>query len=363
MGKEGVESARAWGRRFFGETTSCNGEGRYTVSNEDSALARETTNEIRHRDVQTNGIQMHIAEQGEGPLVVLLHGFPESWYSWRHQLPALAAAGYHAVAPDLRGYGQTDRPAEVERYSQLHLVGDVIGLLDALGEEQAVLVAHDFGTSVAWNAALMRPDRIRGVVALSVPYLPRGAVSALTALRGALGDGFYMQYLQEPGTAEAELERDVRSSLTRFFHWGFGDSPQAAAAALPVIPASDGLLDIMPEATAVPRWLTDGDLDFYTAEFSRTGFSGGLNWWRTIDLSWELTAPWQGATMTPPALYIHGDRDGSIGLPGMDQLIPNLRFLVPNLTNTVALPGVGHWTQQEAPEEVNAELLKFLAGL
>jgi pimeloyl-ACP methyl ester carboxylesterase len=333
------------------------------MSDQHTAPGQGVKDEVSHRSVQTNGIGMHIAEQGEGPLVVLLHGFPESWYSWRHQLPALAAAGYHAVAPDLRGYGRTDRPAEVERYSQLHLVGDVIGLLDALDEQEAVLVAHDFGTAVAWNAALLRPDRVRGVVALSVPYLPRGPVSALAGLRQALGDGFYMQYLQEPGVAEAELDKDARASLARFFHWGFGDSPQAAGPTPPVVPAGGRLFDMMPEPAALPEWLTEADLDAYAADYARTGFTGGLNWWRTLDLSWELTAPWQGAPMTVPALYVHGDRDGSVSLPGMDQLIPNLQYLVPNLRGTVVLPGTGHWTQQERPEEVNAELLKFLAGL
>lgn len=320
------------------------------------------TDGITHRFVEANGIRMHIAEQGEGPLVVLLHGFPETWYSWRHQLPALAAAGYHAVAPDLRGYGQTDRPDAVEKYSQLHLVGDVIGLLDALGEEQAVLVAHDFGTSVAWNTAQLRPDRVRGVVALSVPYLPRGPVSALAGLTQALGPGFYMNYLQEPGVAEAELERDPRASLLRFFNWGFGDSPQADGPSLPVVPEGGVLFDLMPDAE-LPAWLTEADIESYTAEYARTGFTGGLNWWRTIDLSWELTAPFQGAPLTPPALYVHGDRDGSVTLPGMDQLIANLAYLVPNLKRTVVLPGTGHWTQQERPEEVNAELVKFLADL
>ena len=332
------------------------------MSDQQSAPSQGATNEVSHRFVQTNGIQTHFVEQGEGPLVVLLHGFPETWYSWRHQLPALAAAGYHAVAPDLRGYGQTDRPDAVEKYSQLHLVGDVIGLLDALGEEQAVLVAHDFGTSVAWNTAQLRPDRVRGVVALSVPYLPRGPVSALAGLTQALGPGFYMNYLQEPGVAEAELERDPRASLLRFFNWGFGDSPQADGPSLPVVPEGGVLFDLMPDAE-LPAWLTEADIESYTAEYARTGFTGGLNWWRTIDLSWELTAPFQGAPLTPPALYVHGDRDGSVTLPGMDQLIANLAYLVPNLKRTVVLPGTGHWTQQERPEEVNAELVKFLADL
>ncbi|MGH7870505.1 MAG: alpha/beta fold hydrolase, partial [Candidatus Dormibacteraceae bacterium] len=163
---------------------------------------------IEHRFVEVNGIRLHIAERGKGPLILLLHGFPESWYSWRHQLEVLANAGYHAVAPDMLGYGRTDRPAEVASYTQLHLVGEVIGLLDALEEESAVLVGHDWGASVAWNTALLRPDRIRGVAGLSVPYLPRGPFSPLTAMRSTLGEGAYIAYFQTPGVAEAELERD-----------------------------------------------------------------------------------------------------------------------------------------------------------
>jgi pimeloyl-ACP methyl ester carboxylesterase len=320
-------------------------------------------NEISHRVVATNGIEMHIAELGTGPLVVLLHGFPESWYSWRHQLPPLAEAGYHVVAPDQRGYGRTTRPAAVEQYTQLHLVGDVIGLLDALGAEQAVVVGHDWGAPVAWNTALMRPDRVRGVVGLSVPYAPRGPVSLLTAVRSVLGDGFYMQYFQAPGVAEAELERDPRASLRHLLFSASGDAPQAAGLDKPVVPAGGGLLDISAEPDALPVWLSETDLDVFAAEFARTGFTGGLNWYRAIDLSWELMAPWQGAVVTPPALFIAGDRDLVMAFPGMDALLPNLRMFVPNLTRTVMLPGCGHWTQQERPAEVNAALLHFLAAL
>src|SRR5258708_2951389 len=139
--------------------------------------------EIIHRFVETNGIRMHLAEAGTGPLVVMLHGFPESWYSYRHQLHALADAGYHAVAPDQRAYGQTDRPAEIAKYTQLHLVGDVIGLIDALGEQEAVVIGHDWGAPVAWNTALLRPDRVRGIVGLSVPYIPRGSTSDFGIIR------------------------------------------------------------------------------------------------------------------------------------------------------------------------------------
>jgi pimeloyl-ACP methyl ester carboxylesterase len=170
--------------------------------------------EITHRFIETNGIRMHIAEAGQGPLVLLLHGFPESWYSWRHQLMALAQAGYHAVAPDQRGYGQTERPDQIEQYTQLHLAGDLVGLLDALGEQQTVVVGHDWGAIIAWDLALLRPDRVRGVVALSVPYAPRGPMSILTAMRSMLGEEFYMAYFQQPGKAEAELERDVRTFVS-----------------------------------------------------------------------------------------------------------------------------------------------------
>ena len=180
--------------------------------------------EVNHRFIQTNGIQMHLAEQGSGPLVVLLHGFPESWYSWRHQLQALAEAGFHAVAPDQRGYGQTDKPADASKYTQLHLIGDVIGLLDALGESQAVVMGHDWGAPVAWNTALLRPDRVRGVVGMSVPHAPRGPVSMLTALRSLFGDGFYMAYFQQPGVADAELSRDVGTTMRRFLFAVSGDA-------------------------------------------------------------------------------------------------------------------------------------------
>src|SRR5438067_2681210 len=184
------------------------------MATEDKA-ERTAPSTISHRFIETNGIRMHLAEQGKGPLVLLCHGFPESWYSWRHQLRALAAAGYHAVAPDQRGYGQTDRPAEFEAYTQLHLVGDVIGLLDALGEEQAVIVGHDWGGPVAWNSALLRPDRFRAVVGLSVPFIPRRPDRPSAAYPQTDDAIFYQAYFQIPGVAEKELERDVRATIRR----------------------------------------------------------------------------------------------------------------------------------------------------
>ncbi len=318
--------------------------------------------DVTHRFVETNGIRLHIAEQGSGQLVLLLHGFPESWYSWRHQLRALAACGYHAVAPDQRGYGQTDRPAAIEQYTQLHLIGDVVGLMDALGEELAVVAGHDWGAPIAWGTALLRPDRVRGVIGLSVPYRPRGRMSLLTAMRSLLGEGFYMAYFQQPGVVEAELERDVRLTMRKLLSALSGYAGQGAPRQ-PVVPEGKGLLDLLPDPQTLPPWLTEADLDFYTAAFERTGFRGGLNWYRTIDLSWELMAPWRGARVQPPALYMVGDRDLVYNFPGFRDSIAGLQAFTPNLRQTIILSGCGHWTQQERPAEVNAAMLEFLQEL
>src|ERR1700720_2227671 len=184
------------------------------------------TTEVTHRTIETNGIRIHLAEAGQGPLVVLCHGFPESWYSWRHQLAALAEAGFHAVAPDMRGYGQSDRPERIDQYTLLHLVGDIVGLLDALGASHAVIAGHDWGAPVAWHAALLRPDRFRGVVGLSVPYRPRGSVRPTSAMPQTDDAIFYQLYFQEPGVAEREFERDIRVSLRTILYSASGDAPR-----------------------------------------------------------------------------------------------------------------------------------------
>lgn len=325
-------------------------------------------NGVTHRTLETNGIRMHVAEQGAGPLVVLCHGFPESWYSWRHQLPALAEAGFHAVAPDMRGYGQTDRPEAIDQYTLLHLVGDMVGLVDALGPESAVIAGHDWGAPVAWHAALLRPDRFRAVVGLSVPFRPRGPVQPTTAMPRTDDAVFYQLYFQEPGVAEAELERDVRVSIRRILYSGSGDVPRAAPTisspdAVGMVPRQGGFLSRTVEPTTPPPWLTEADIKFYAEEFGRSGFRGGLNWYRNIDRNWELLAPFAGARVTVPALYVAGDRDLVVAFRGMDQLIPNLKRFVPELRKTVMLPGCGHWTQQERPAEVNAAIVEFLRSL
>ena len=322
---------------------------------------------IEHRTVEANGIRMHVTEQGRGPLVVLCHGFPESWYSWRHQLAALAGAGFHAVAPDMRGYGQTDRPAEIEAYTLLHLVGDMVGLLDALGERDAVIAGHDWGAPVAWHAALLRPDRFRAVIGLSVPYWPRRPARPTASMPRTDDAVFYQLYFQTPGVAEAELERDVRGTIRRVLYSASGDRVRDALTARPgdvgMVPRQGGFLSHMAEPPTLPAWLTELDVDFYAGEFTRTGFRGGLNWYRNIDRNWELLAPFAGARVEVPALYIAGDRDLVVAFRGMDQLIPNLGKLVPKLRRTLMLPGCGHWTQQERPEDVNAAIVEFLKTL
>ena len=321
---------------------------------------------ITHRFVETNGLRMHLAEAGTGPLVLMCHGFPESWYSWRHQLVALANAGFHAVAPDMRGYGQTDRPEAIDQYTLLHLVGDMVGVLDALGEPTAVIAGHDWGAPVAWHAALLRPDRFRAVIALSVPFRPRRGVRPTSVMPQTDDAVFYQLYFQTPGVAEKEFERDPRETIRRVLFWGSGDgrveAVKVGGGGSGMVPRTGGFL-IGPEAPAtLPKWITEADVDFYAGEFARTGFRGGLNWYRNIDRSWELLAPWSNAKITVPALYVAGDRDLVLSFRGMDQLLPVLKQVVPELRETIILPGCGHWTQQERPDEVNAAMLSFLTA-
>ncbi len=263
-------------------------------------LREDSVPGVSHRVVAVGGLPMHIAEAGQGPLILLLHGFPECWYSWRHQLTALAEAGLHAVAPDQRGYCSTGGPDGAAQYTMLHLTGDVIGLMDALGAEQAVVAGHDWGAPVAWNTALLRPDRIRGVIGLSVPYTPRGSTPPVPALRALFGDRFYICYFQPPGVADAELGRDPVATFRRLLYGASGDATAAGRAGpggrppagprLPVVPAGSEFLDLSPEPAALPGWLTEDDIGVFADEFAESGFTGPLNWYRAMDLSWELSA-------------------------------------------------------------------------
>src|SRR5271168_2245613 len=321
-------------------------------------------NELKHRFIESNGIRMHLAECGTGPLVVLCHGFPESWYSWRHQLQALSEAGFHAVAPDMRGYGQTDKPAAIDQYTLLHSIGDVVGLLDALGAEQAVIAGHDWGAPLAWAAAVLRPDRFRAVIALSGPFGPRAQSRPTTAMPQKGDMLFYQLYFQTPGVAEAEFERDVRLTIRTMLYSASGDAPRLIASvvdrdAVGMVHRERGFLARMANPESLPTWLSEADVDFYAAEFARTGFRGGLNWYRNIDRNWELLAPFAGAKVTVPALYVAGERDLVLAFPGAAEMVGKLPTVFPRLRETIMLPGCGHWTQQERPEQVNAAMIGF----
>jgi len=314
---------------------------------------------VTHRFIKTNNIEMHIAEQGQGKLVILCHGFPESWYSWRHQLSALAEAGFHVVAPDQRGYGQTDRPTAIEDYNIFELVGDIVGLVNALGEEQAFIVGHDWGAVVAWYCALLRPDIFRSLTLLSVPYQPRtwDNIRPTEAMKLMAGDQeFYQLNFQEPGKAEAELESDVRTNILSMLYSASGDPPPAKRWRF-LYNKSEKLTNrSLPDQ--LPTWLTEQDIDFFTSEFERTGFRGGLNWYRNIDRNWELTHFLSGAKIYQPALFVAGEVDAVITM--YHEAFDNLEHNVPNLKQKVLLPGAGHWIQQERSIEVNKLLIQFL---
>jgi pimeloyl-ACP methyl ester carboxylesterase len=314
--------------------------------------------EISHRFLETNGIRTFIGEAGSGPLVLLLHGFPESWYSYRHQLLALAAAGYHAVAPDQRGYGETDAPDAIEAYDAVELAADAAGLIAALGEKSAIVVGHDWGAPVAWHTALLHPDKVRAVVGLSIPWGGRPTSSHLQTMKKLFTERFfYMLYFQKPGVAEAELEADVRKSLRIMFYSWSGDAPLGAAA--PNKPRTAKLLDLMPDPAELPAWFSQADLDYYTSRFELSGFRGPLNWYRNFDRTWERTASLAEARIEQPALFVAGDRDPAVIMSS--RALERMAKHVPGLRGDLRIEGVGHWTQQERPEALSRILLDFVA--
>ncbi len=315
--------------------------------------------------VEANGIRLRIAEQGEGPLVLFLHGWPENWYSWRHQLRAVAAAGYRGVALDLRGFGASDAPPEIEDYDVLDIAGDVLGVLDALGEETAVLVGHDWGAALGWQIALLHPQRFNGLAMLSVPFAGRSAAPPLESWRRRFGDNFfYVLYFQEPGVAEAEFEADLPGFLRRVYTSPGIDvdppeitDPKASAG---------GWLPRLPSFRELPPWFTQEDFDHCLAELERSGFRGGLNYYRNFDRNWHLTEELAGRKIEVPVIFLAGDQDLVIQMFGVSeapQLIGLMQPWIPQLRSAELLPGVGHWIQQERPEEVNSALVEFLGSL
>ena len=320
--------------------------------------------EPKHRFVETNGIKMHVAEQGEGPTVLMCHGWPESWYSWRHQIAALVEAGFHAVAPDQRGYGQTERPEPIEAYNVLQLAGDIVGLVNEMGAEPVVIVGHDWGAPVAWYSALLRPDLFRAVALLSVPYLPRSSVRPSLALGAMAGEkNFYQLYFQEPGKVERELEEDARRTMAMLLYSASGDAPENERWRY-LFEKDERFIESGVLPKKLPPWLSEKDLDFFAGEFKRTGFRGGINWYRNIDRNWELTPFLDGAKVLQPAIFIAGDADPVLPMTGgTNGAYAALDVTMPNLRKKVLIPGAGHWIQQERPGEVNRLLIEFLKNL
>ncbi|MFF2009661.1 alpha/beta fold hydrolase [Streptomyces sp. NPDC058195] len=320
--------------------------------------------ELRHRTIETPAGRLHLVEQGAGPLVLLVHGFPESWYSWRHQLPVLASAGYRAVALDVRGYGRSSKPAGVNAYRMLDLVEDNVALVQALGEETAVVIGHDWGANIAAVSALLHPGTFRAVGLLSVPYAPPGGPRP-TSIFGQMGgpeQEFYVSYFQEPGRAEAEIEPDVRGWLAGVYAALSADTMPAQDEPDPHFVTRDGgrMRDRFPTGT-LPAWLTEEDLDVYAGEFERTGMSGALNRYRSMDRDWEDLAPYRGAPVKQPSLFIGGALDAST--TWMADAVDAYPATLPGLTSCHILDGCGHWVQQERPEEVNRLLTEWLASL
>ncbi|QHZ00188.1 Soluble epoxide hydrolase [Streptomyces sp. S4.7] len=315
-----------------------------------------------HRLVDVPGGRVHLVEQGTGPLVLMVHGFPESWYSWRHQLPALAAAGYRAVAVDVRGYGRSSKPPAVEDYRMLAHVADNVGVVHALGEETATIVGHDWGSNIAAGSALLRPDVFTAAALLSVPYAPRGGPRPTEAFARIGGDEeFYVSYFQTPGRAEAEIEPDVRGWLAGFYAGISGDTmPPEGEGSLFFVAPGGRLRDRFP-AGRLPAWLSEADLDHYAGEFERTGTTGALNRYRNVDRDWEDLAAWDGAPLTQPSLFIGGGLDAS--LAWMSEAVRNFPSTLPGLVSSHILEGCGHWVQQERAEEVNGLLTRWLDAL
>ena len=325
---------------------------------------------IEHRTVDALGTRVHVAVAGEGPLVLFVHGFPESWYSWRHQLLAVADAGFRAAAIDVRGYGRSHAPRVIEDYRMVCHVADNVGVVQALGEDQAVVVGHDWGSPISWNSALLRPDVFRAVALLSVPYSPRSSFRPSDQFRLLGGaEEFYIEYFQQLGRAEAEIEADLARWLLGFYWSASGNAPTGDGRGSMVHVGPTGKLidrfswpDGWPEADGgLPEWLRPEDFAVYLADFERTGLTGGLNRYRNVDRDWADLAAWTGAPIMQPSLFLGGEKDGPTMWGG--KAIANFTTTMPNLTKSVIIPGSGHWVQQEAAEAVNRELIEFLGQL
>ncbi len=318
---------------------------------------------ITFRMIESNGLAMRLAEAGDtGPLILLAHGWPESWYSWRHQLVALAKAGYRAVAPDMRGYGSTDAPADVESYDINHLTGDMVGILDALNEETAVIIGHDWGSIVAWNSVLMYPNRFTGLVAMSVPYGGRPKRSPLEYWKEKFGDRFfYILYHNEPGIAEKEYDSDPRGLLGRLYL--SPNSPRKAPVVTDKRRSAGGWIDRLGAPKDLPDWLTAEDFEYFVSQFEKAGFRGGINYYRNFHRNWEITENLIGKTVDVPTLFIAGEKDVVIAKARADDLTRMMKPVTTDLRSVELIPDIGHWVQQEAPDRTNTTIIQFLRGI
>jgi pimeloyl-ACP methyl ester carboxylesterase len=291
--------------------------------------------------VATNGIELSVTEHGAGPAILLAHGFPELAYSWRHQIPALAKAGYRVIAPDMRGYGGSSRPDAIDAYNVVELCADLAGLLDALGESDAVVIGHDWGANVAWWMAAIHPQRVRAVAGLSVPFIPRAPAAPIPIMRDHLGEDFYIVWFQQPGVADEALASNVRRTLTTSRQWTAAWAEEDGRPPQP------------------PAWMTEAELQEYIDAFERTGFTGGLNWYRNIDRNWELVEPYGDTRIAQPAMFLTGELDPVRNFMPAEAMAG----WVTDLRSSTVVPGAGHWVQQQEPQLVNDALLDFLGGL
>lgn len=317
------------------------------------------------RMIDVGELRLRVATEGSGPLVLMVHGFPESWFSWRHQMTPIARAGFTAAAIDVRGYGGSDKPPAVADYAMERMVADVAGAVEALSPgAAAVLIGHDWGSPIVWNTALIRPDRVRAVAALSVPYVGTPSVSMNVMIDEVFtkrGKFFYQHYFQIPGVAEAEMEGDVRGALRQFYYAISGDAPDGTWPSDKVV--GDSLLHRLPDPHPFPAWLTAADEDYYVSQFTASGFRGPINRYRNHDADFAYLQAFKDRTIDQPALFIGGERDLVLTMFGAVDWRAMMKAAVPDLRGADLIPGCGHWTQQEAPGAVNTTLLSWLEGL
>jgi pimeloyl-ACP methyl ester carboxylesterase len=311
--------------------------------------------------VETRGVRLRVMVEGSGPLVVLVHGWPESWYSWRHQIDPLVAAGFRVAAMDVRGYGGSDKPSAIEAYDMVEMTDDVVGVIDGLaGSAPAILIGHDWGAPIVWTTAIRYPDRVRAVIGMSVPHLGRGTQPALEVYKQLYKDKFFYQiYFQTPGVAEAELEADLPATLRRTYYNASGASDLPRVPKKPDAKFLDGMVDPDP----LPAWLTQDDLDYYVEQFKQSGFRGPLNRYRNHQRDFTLLPELSERKIEQPALFIVGDRDPVLRfIPGVN-LMDVMDKWYTDLREKVLIPGAGHWIQQERPQETNEAMLRFLHSL